>query len=91
VTESGTAALLVALGAPGAPAAAAMLLFGFFTHAVEIPTGGVAWLTWLTVRRWRVKEHTEPIAAAVDAAAVSQIPALTHPDMRLSGTGPAEG
>lgn len=53
VTESGTAALLVAMGAAGAPAAAALLLFGIFTHAAEIPTGGVAWLTWATVKRWR--------------------------------------
>jgi len=53
VTESGTAALLVALGAPGAPAAAALLLFGFFTHALEIPAGGLGLLTWATAKRWR--------------------------------------
>jgi uncharacterized membrane protein YbhN (UPF0104 family) len=53
VTESGTAALLVAMGAAGAPAAAALLLFGIFTHAAEIPTGGAAWITWATVKRWR--------------------------------------
>jgi uncharacterized membrane protein YbhN (UPF0104 family) len=54
VTESGTAALLVALGAPPAPTAAALLLFGFFTNAVEIPIGGVAWITWVAAKRWRV-------------------------------------
>lgn len=53
VTESGTAALLVALGAPGAPAAAALVLFGFFTHVLEIPAGGLGLLTWATARRWR--------------------------------------
>jgi putative heme transporter len=53
ITESGTAALLVALGAPGAPAAAALILFGFFTHALEIPAGGVGLLTWAAVKRWR--------------------------------------
>jgi uncharacterized membrane protein YbhN (UPF0104 family) len=53
VTESGTAALLVALGAPGAPAAAALVLFGFFTHLLEIPAGGLGLLAWATARRWR--------------------------------------
>jgi uncharacterized membrane protein YbhN (UPF0104 family) len=53
VTESGTAALLVALGAPGAPAAAALILFGFFTHVLEIPAGGLGLLTWAAVKRWR--------------------------------------
>jgi uncharacterized membrane protein YbhN (UPF0104 family) len=53
VTESGTAALLVALGAAGAPAAAALLLFGIFTHAAEIPIGGLAWITWAAAKRWR--------------------------------------
>ncbi len=54
LTESGTAALLVALGAPGAPAAAGLILFSIFTHALEIPAGGLGLLTWATVRRWRV-------------------------------------
>jgi len=53
VTESGTAALLVALGAAGAPAAAALLLFGIFTHAAEIPIGGLAWITWGAAKSWR--------------------------------------
>jgi uncharacterized membrane protein YbhN (UPF0104 family) len=61
VTESGTAALLIALGAPGAPVAAALIIFGFFTHAIEIPVGGLAWATWAAARRWRVKEpDSEP-------------------------------
>jgi putative heme transporter len=55
VTESGTAALLIALGAPGAPVAAALIIFSFFTHAIEIPVGGVAWATWAAARRWRVR------------------------------------
>jgi putative heme transporter len=53
VTESGTAALLVALGAPGAPAAAALVLFGVFTNVLEIPAGGLGLLVWATARRWR--------------------------------------
>jgi putative heme transporter len=57
VTESGTAALLVTLGAPGAPAAAALVLFGFFTHILEIPAGGLGLLTWATATRWRTGRH----------------------------------
>jgi uncharacterized membrane protein YbhN (UPF0104 family) len=53
VTETGTAALLVALGAPGPQAAAALVLFSLFTHALEIPVGGLSLLTWATARRWR--------------------------------------
>jgi uncharacterized membrane protein YbhN (UPF0104 family) len=71
ITESGTAALLVALGAPGAPAAAGVLIFGFFTHAVEIPIGGLAYLTWVAARRWRVIEQGsshEPDSIPDDAA-----------------------
>jgi uncharacterized membrane protein YbhN (UPF0104 family) len=73
VTESGTAALLVALGAPGASAGAAVLLFGFFSHVVEIPTGGVAWLAWAAVRRWRVTEPAPPVSDSADSAAVSPV------------------
>jgi uncharacterized membrane protein YbhN (UPF0104 family) len=57
VTESGTAALLVAMGAAGAPVAAALLLFGLFTHAAEIPIGGLAWITWAAAKRWRQNEQ----------------------------------
>lgn len=39
ITETGTAALLVALGAGHAPAAAGALLFSFFAVAMEIPLG----------------------------------------------------
>jgi uncharacterized membrane protein YbhN (UPF0104 family) len=39
ITETGTAALLVALGAGHAPAAAGALLFSLFTVAMEIPLG----------------------------------------------------
>jgi len=58
VTESGTAALLVALGAPGAPAAAGLILFSSFTHALEIPAGGLALLTWAAARRWRASRQS---------------------------------
>ncbi|WP_211347175.1 lysylphosphatidylglycerol synthase transmembrane domain-containing protein [Saccharothrix australiensis] len=52
VSENGTIALLVALGTPAAPAVAGVLLFAFFTYVLEIPLGGVLWLSWW-VRRAR--------------------------------------
>ncbi len=52
VSENGTIALLIALGTPAAPAVAGVLLFAFFTFLMEIPVGGVAWLSW-SVRRAR--------------------------------------
>ncbi|WP_158844824.1 lysylphosphatidylglycerol synthase transmembrane domain-containing protein [Saccharothrix deserti] len=52
VTESGTIALLVSLGTPAAPAVAGVLLFAFFTYLMEIPLGGVVWLSW-SARRAR--------------------------------------
>ncbi|MBB5954878.1 uncharacterized membrane protein YbhN (UPF0104 family) [Saccharothrix tamanrassetensis] len=52
VSENGTIALLVALGTPAAPAVAGVLLFAFFTYLMEIPMGGVVWLSW-SVRRAR--------------------------------------
>ena len=63
VTESGTAALLVAMGAGGAPVAAALLLFGVFTHLAEIPIGGLAWITWGVAKRWRRNEQVPPGSA----------------------------
>ncbi|WP_229686175.1 lysylphosphatidylglycerol synthase domain-containing protein [Longimycelium tulufanense] len=63
VSENGTVALLVALGCPAAPVAAAVLLFAFFTYAIEIPLGGLGWLAWVSVRRWRVapaRPHSVP-------------------------------
>jgi uncharacterized membrane protein YbhN (UPF0104 family) len=49
--ETGTAAALVAFGAPPAAAAATVLLYRGFTYALEIPVGGT-WLTgWFLVRR----------------------------------------
>jgi uncharacterized membrane protein YbhN (UPF0104 family) len=53
VSESGTAAVLIALGAQPASTAAALLLFAFFSYTMEIPAGGLAWLTWATAKRWR--------------------------------------
>lgn len=64
VSEGGTAALLIALGAQPASTAAALLLFVFFSYAMEIPVGGLAWLTWAAAKRWR----TAPPAARADTS-----------------------
>jgi uncharacterized membrane protein YbhN (UPF0104 family) len=53
ISETGTLALLLALGAPPAPAAAAVLLFALFTFTAEIPVGALAWAVWAGMRRWR--------------------------------------
>src|SRR5919199_1407993 len=69
VSESGTAALLIALGAQPAPAAAALLLFGSFSYAAEIPIGGLCWLTWAVVKRWRNRPSVAGAATTPHVAA----------------------
>lgn len=51
ISETGTAALMVHLGAQPAPAAAAVLLYMLFTHTLEIPLGGAASAWWAFTRR----------------------------------------
>ncbi len=52
VTETATAAALVAWGADPAAATAAVVLFSVFTHVMEVPLGGIGWLAWsLTARQ----------------------------------------
>jgi uncharacterized membrane protein YbhN (UPF0104 family) len=46
VTESGTAAVLVAWGAGPAAALAGVVLFSVYTHLMEIPLGALGWLAW---------------------------------------------
>lgn len=48
VTETGTAAALVAFGATPAPAAAGVVLFSIYTHVMEIPLGALAAAWWAT-------------------------------------------
>jgi uncharacterized membrane protein len=51
VTESGTAAVLVAWGAPPAAALAGVVLFSVYTHLMEIPLGALGWLAWGVSRK----------------------------------------
>lgn len=46
VTESGTAAVLVAWGTNGTSAAAGVVLFTVCTHLMEIPLGAIGWVAW---------------------------------------------
>lgn len=46
VTETGTAAALVAWGADPAASMAGVVLFSIFTHLMEIPLGAIGWLAW---------------------------------------------
>ena len=46
VTETGTAAALVAWGADPAAAMAGVVLFSIFTHLLEVPLGALGWLAW---------------------------------------------
>lgn len=51
--ETGTAAVLIALGGDPAVTLAGVLLFSFFTFACEIPGAAVAYAWHLRARRWR--------------------------------------
>ena len=46
ITEAGTLSVLVAWGAPPAPAAAGVLIFALYTHVFEVPLGLLGWLGW---------------------------------------------
>jgi uncharacterized membrane protein YbhN (UPF0104 family) len=56
LSETAAADALVAFGAAPVPAAAAVLLFGLLTHALEIPIGVVAATVWLWRRRASAKQ-----------------------------------
>jgi uncharacterized membrane protein YbhN (UPF0104 family) len=46
VTETATAAALVAWGAEPAAATAAVVLFSVYTHLMEVPLGALGWVAW---------------------------------------------
>jgi uncharacterized protein (TIRG00374 family) len=63
ISETGTAAMLVALGVDPPAAAAGILLFGIFTFVLEIPLGGLTWAYWTLATRMRrgVAKMGEPV------------------------------
>jgi len=58
ISQTGTAALLVALGGDPAATAAGVLLYSVFTFLVEIPVGSAAGLLW-----WRRHRRRTPVIA----------------------------
>lgn len=59
VTESGTAAALVAWGADPAAAMAGVVLFSIFTHLLEVPLGALGWIAWAVMPRVGQEERDE--------------------------------
>lgn len=57
VTETGTAAALVAWGADPASAMAGVVLFSIFTHFMEIPLGALGWIAWSFMPRASARER----------------------------------
>ncbi|WP_434966111.1 lysylphosphatidylglycerol synthase transmembrane domain-containing protein [Janibacter indicus] len=57
VTETGTAAALVAWGADPASAMAGVVLFSIFTHFMEIPLGALGWIAWSLMPRASAEER----------------------------------
>ena len=56
--ETGTAAVLIALGGDPVVSVAGVLLFSFFTFVCEIPGGALAYLWHLGARGWRRQPQT---------------------------------
>lgn len=63
VTETATAAAMVAWGADPAASAAAVVLFSIYTHLLEVPLGALAWLAWTLSPKAAAAEAPEPHAA----------------------------
>lgn len=64
VTESGTAAALVAWGADPAAAMAGVVLFSIFTHLLEVPLGALGWIAWAAMPKAGAEERSEVEATA---------------------------
>ncbi len=63
VTETATAAALVAWGADPAQATAGVVLFSVYTHLMEVPLGALGWLAWSVSPK---KEPAEDAPLATD-------------------------
>ncbi|HET8983487.1 MAG TPA: lysylphosphatidylglycerol synthase transmembrane domain-containing protein, partial [Pedococcus sp.] len=78
VTETATAAALVAWGAHPAHATAAVVVFSVYTHLMEIPLGALGWVAWSLSPKQPTPEHHSGAAeeasnvdgASVDGASV---------------------
>jgi len=67
--ETGTAAVLIALGGDPVASVAGVLLFSFFTFACEIPGGAAAYLWHLRARGWRRDPQRGTPVGSVSGAA----------------------
>lgn len=63
ITETGTAAALVALGADPALSAAAAVLVLVFTNLIELPLGLLAWVLWSMDARTRLLQQERRVPA----------------------------
>ncbi|MEW9555147.1 YbhN family protein [Nonomuraea sp. NPDC050783] len=81
VTELGTAALLVSFGVPAAPAAAGTLLYSFYTYAIDIPVGALAWLGY-ALRRSRRRNGTSTASPPPPLPPSCPPPGRTRPPAR---------
>ena len=59
VTETGTAAALVAWGADPAASMAGVVIFSIFTHLMEVPLGALGWLAWSLMPKATAAEVSE--------------------------------
>lgn len=66
VTETATAAALVAWGADPASSAAAVVLFSVYTHLMEVPLGALGWLAWSLSAKKEPVEETDAERAPLD-------------------------
>lgn len=62
ITETGTAAALVALGADPGLSAAAVVLMSIFTNLIELPFGVLAWVLWSLDPQTQFRQPTEPVS-----------------------------
>lgn len=89
VTETATAAALVAWGAHPANATAAVVLFSVYTHLMEIPLGALGWLAWsLSPKVEPVEEFAVEVPRDDLAAGPTAPPAPTSPDVGPDAGGP---
>ena len=93
VTETATAAALVAWGAHPANATAAVVLFSVYTHLMEVPLGALGWVAWsLSPKKEPAEEpdHTSGAAGLAGPATAAGAPVspTSSPDDGPGASGP---
>ena len=85
ITETGTAAALVALGADPRLSAAAVVLMSIFTNLIELPFGVLAWVLWSMDPQTRFRQPVDPALTAGAGRAPER------PGLPSEGRGPEPG